>query len=285
MIVRHLLLVFGLISFSTGTQALERRYLASMDVSIWVLTETSATVCRIEHQIPRFGSAIFTRQSGRRLQLELQTRHKFVKGVNVELRSEASSWNSTETRSILARFETSGGNRLFKIPATIAEQTYNELRDGYQPGFLFYDDDPLIASLSTVRFGSIDSAFSQCVDRLYRHNFNDIRVSNIHFEPDEEFASLAQESSAFVNMLNYLQIDNAVSEIVITGHTDNTGLACYNQGLSERRAWYVYDLLIAQGIESNLLRVDFKGEHLPLRKAGNKKSHAGNRRVSVELRR
>ena len=86
-------------------------------------------------------------------------------------------------------------------------------------------------------------------------------------------------------MLDYLKIDNAISEIVVTGHADNTGLACYNEGLSERRAWYVYDLLVARGIDSRLLRVDYAGEQKPVRKGNSKRNLAANRRVTVELRR
>lgn len=279
------LLFILVLSLCANAQALERRYLAAMDISKWTLTQNSVTACQIEHHIPRFGSAVFTQEAGRGLRLELMTQHKFVKGINVELRSEANTWNARKTRAVLARFETSGRKQLFKIPAAVAEQTYYELREGYQPGFLFYDDYPLIASLSTVRFGEVESEFEQCVAQLYVDNFEDVRVSSIHFEPDNEFASLRQEESAFTKMFNYLQIDNAISEIVVTGHTDNTGLACYNDGLSERRAWYVYDLLIARGIDSKLLHVDYAGEQKPVRSGSKKKALAANRRVTVELRR
>ncbi len=279
------LLFILVLSLCANAQALERRYLASMDTSKWTLTQNSVTRCQIEHQIPRFGSAIFTQEAGRGLRLELNTQHKFGKGINVELRSEANTWNASKTRAVLARFETSGRKRLFQIPSKVAEQTYYELREGYQPGFLFYADNPMMASLSTVRFGEVETEFEQCVAGLYDDNFEDVRVSSIHFEPDNEFASLREEESAFTRMFDYLQIDNAISEIVVTGHTDNTGLACYNDGLSERRAWYVYDLLIARGIDSKLLRVDYAGEQKPVRSGSKKKALAANRRVTVELRR
>ena len=251
----------------------------------WKLTVSSTTLCRIEHQIPRFGSAVFSQQAGRGLRLELVSRRKFKQGINVELRSETSSWNARKTRTVLARFETSGRKSLFKIPGAVAEQVFFELRDGYQPGFLFYEDYPLVASLSNVRFGEADAQFGLCVEQLYGDNFHDVRISTIHFEPDNEFPSLKEEQTALNRMLNYLQVDNAVSEIVVTGHTDNTGLACYNEGLSERRAWYVYDLLIARGIDSNLLRVDYRGEQKPVSKDSKQSSLANNRRVTVELRR
>jgi hypothetical protein len=285
MTIRHGLLPILLLSICTNAQALERRYLASLEASQWTLSENSVTTCQIEHQIPQFGAVVFTQEAGRSLRLELQTRYKFQKGINVELRSETTGWNTRETRAVLARFETSGDKDLFKIPATVAEQTYYELSQGYQPGFLFYDDNPLIASLSTVRFGETDVAFTQCVSQLYEHNFNDVRVSSIHFEPDDEFASIREEESAFVKMFDYLQVDPSISEIVVTGHADYTGPACYNEGLSERRAWYVYDLLVARGIDTGKLRVDYLGEQQPASKAGNKKSLAANRRVTVELRR
>lgn len=280
-----LLSMIALLAVSGGARALERQYLASMDESSWVLTDDSPVICRMEHLIPRFGKVVFTQEAGRSLQLELVSSHRFKQGINVELRSETTSWNRRQTRSVLARFETSGSKKMFRIPASVAQKTYFELRRGYQPGFLFYDDSPLIASLSTVRFGEVEKDFIRCTGQLYERNFDDVRLSSIHFESDHEFATIGEEERAFTPMLDYLQIDNDISEIVVTGHTDNSGLACYNEGLSERRAWYVYDLLLTLGIEADLLRVEYAGEFEPAKRGGNNKSLAANRRVTVELRR
>ena len=273
-----------LLCLAASVQASERRYLASMDESSWRLAENSAILCRLEHPIPRFGSAVFTQEAGRPLQLELKSRQRFKKGINVELRAETAGWKQRQTRTVIARFETSGRTRPFKIPSAVAEQTIYQLRQGLQPGFLFYDENPLIASLSAVRFGEAEAAFSRCVETLHHTNFYDVRVSSIYFDTDHEFASLEQEDNAFVRMFEYLEIDDRISEIVVTGHTDKTGLACYNDGLSERRAWYVYDLLIAQGIDPQMLRVDYFGEEKPFNRGKNDRARASNRRVTVELR-
>ena len=265
--------------------ALERRYLASMEDSQWRLSDNSVTLCRLEHSIPRFGSAAFIQEPGRGLQLELISRHRFDKGINVELRSETNSWSNHQIRGVLARFEIGGGKKLLNIPTSVAEQTFDELSQGFQPGFLFYDDYPLIASLSTVRFGNMTAEFMHCVDQLHSDNFRDVRISHIHFGRDEEFASVEQEDSAFIKMFDYLAIDDSITEIVITGHTDKSGNVCYNDGLSERRAWYVYDLLIALGIDGGKLSVDYRGEQKAAVKGNSSKSNAANRRVTVELRR
>lgn len=283
--IKHSLLLILLLGFSLPADALERRYLASLDEASWVLAASSVTQCRLEHVIPRFGSAVFIQEAGRGLRFELDSRHRFKRGVNVELRLETASWNRRQTRALLARFETVGGRSLFRVPSAVAERIFFGLRQGYQPGFLFYTDAPLVALLSAVRFGEAEAEFTRCVGQLHDVNFEDVRVSSILFEPDNEFASLEQEATAFEAMFDYLRVDDAISEIVVTGHADHTGLACYNEGLSERRAWYVYDMLIARGIDADLLRVDYRGEQIPVKRAGSKNSLAASRRVTVELRR
>ncbi len=275
----------GLCAVAANVQAAERRYLASMDEASWSLRENSLIECRLEHPIPRFGTAVFTQEAGRRLRLEIETRRRFKRGVNVELRTESTSWNRPRKRGVLARFETSGAKRPFKISHAEAYRTLRALRQGLRPGFLFYDEIPFIVSLSTVRFGGADAEFSRCVRQLHHRHFDDVRLSNIFFDIDHEFASLEEEESAFRNMFEYLEVDPGISEIVVSGHTDRSGSACYNEGLSERRAWYVYDLLIAQGIDTSLLRIDYHGEAEPLNRGKKEKARSSNRRVTVELRR
>lgn len=52
--------------------------------------------------------------------------------------------------------------------------------------------------------------------------------------------------------------------IMVTGHTDRIGSEAYNQKLSERRANYVKDYLVAQGVSSSRLQAVGKGESEPV---------------------
>ena len=239
----------------------------------------------MEHAIPRFGKLVFSREAGRPLRMEITSLHAFEPGTNVELRAEATAWSGQGSAALLARFEVTGTQPMFRIPGDVAERTYQELHRGFQPGFLFYTDRPLIATASTVRFGPAEEAFNRCSAALYHDNFEDVRVNSIHFEPDNEFPDIVEEQQVFRRLFDYLAVDDGVSAIVVTGHADKTGLACYNEGLSERRAWYVYDLLIAQGVDPALLRVNYFGEYRPAKKGNVERAHAANRRVTVELRR
>ncbi len=265
--------------------ALEMRYAAGYDQSRWTLIADGKTRCRLEHGIPGFGRALVSQDSGRSLVLSIESGRRFERGINVELRSEKPSWNESKAPLVLGRLELDGGRGPVRISGALATGVLRELHAGNQPGFLFYTDAPVIASLSSVGFGAAAMEFERCVEGLHRDHFDDVRVSNIYFDPDHEFASLEQEGKAFRRMLAYMEADPSIAEVVVTGHTDRKGLACYNEGLSRRRADYVFELLVSLGVDPELIRVDYAGESEPRRRGNSDRSHAANRRVSVELHR
>ena len=68
-------------------------------------------------------------------------------------------------------------------------------------------------------------------------------------------------------------------DVLIEGHTDNTGTPSYNQLLSERRAKAVLDFLVANGIEKERLVSVGKGENNPTAGNNTKEGRYQNRRV------
>lgn len=280
--------LFWILLFTLSSQsvaAVESRYMASMEASEWNLTRSSPIECRIEHYIPHFGMAAFTREAGRQLELELSTVLHVSQGIDVEFRSESAIWRPTETVATLANLVTTGTTTLFDIPREVAERAYYELREGYQPGFIFFRENKLSATLSTVNFRRIENAFRSCQEQLHDKNFDDVRLTRIHFDNDDEFPRRDEESIVLQPMLDYLEVDDSIREILVSGHADINGKACYNDGLSQRRALYVYDMLIARGIDPQLITVDFFGESRPLVPGKDMKALAANRRVTIELRR
>jgi OOP family OmpA-OmpF porin len=71
--------------------------------------------------------------------------------------------------------------------------------------------------------------------------------------------------------------------IVVTGHTDSTGPASYNDKLSKRRAQAARNFLVSKGLPADRIFAKGKGEQQPI--ASNKTSagRAKNRRVEVEV--
>ena len=285
----RLIFLIALITMVGAAQAMERRYLAPMEESFWRMTIASPLHCEMEHEIPRFGKAVFSRSAGKELQLKLITHQRFSSGIAVEFLSESPHWKPVETQLKMASLSTSDDDVLLKVGTHTAKYAYLELHDGFHPGFHFAAgkklSDPTVVMMSTVRFRSVEPEFENCVSNLYFENFEDARIASIHFDHDDEFPHEDEEDTALLGVLDYLKVDKSIKEIVVSGHADMNGAICYNDTLSERRALYVYDMLVDYGVDPKMITLDYFGELQPLVKGTSEAALAANRRVTVELRR
>lgn len=71
--------------------------------------------------------------------------------------------------------------------------------------------------------------------------------------------------------------------IRVEGHTDSTGNEAYNQGLSERRADSVHDLLVSNGVASSRIITVGYGEKYPVASNDSAAGRQQNRRVEIVL--
>jgi outer membrane protein OmpA-like peptidoglycan-associated protein len=72
--------------------------------------------------------------------------------------------------------------------------------------------------------------------------------------------------------------------VTVEGHTDSTGSHEYNQGLSERRAMRVQDVLIRSGVPPGRLSIRGYGETDPIADNSTPEGRQLNRRVQFEIR-
>ena len=72
--------------------------------------------------------------------------------------------------------------------------------------------------------------------------------------------------------------------ITVEGHTDSTGKPEYNQGLSERRANAVRDLLVSGSVPSSRLSIKGYGASDPVADNSTTEGRQSNRRVQLEIR-
>lgn len=80
------------------------------------------------------------------------------------------------------------------------------------------------------------------------------------------------------NLVNYPN-----SNVQIIGHTDSDGDAAYNQGLSERRALSVADILQANGVNGGRITTIGQGENQPIASNLTPEGKAQNRRVEIVI--
>lgn len=74
------------------------------------------------------------------------------------------------------------------------------------------------------------------------------------------------------------------NDILVTGHTDNTGSEKYNQDLSERRAKAVKNYLILKGISAGRITSMGFGETMPVASNATPEGRRKNRRVEIEIK-
>jgi outer membrane protein OmpA-like peptidoglycan-associated protein len=91
--------------------------------------------------------------------------------------------------------------------------------------------------------------------------------------------------SAKANLTKVAQIFNKYPEtnILVEGHTDDTGTDAYNMTLSQQRAEAVSNYLIAQGVASNRFTVKWYGEAQPKYPNTSEANRALNRRVELGI--
>ncbi|RKF16146.1 OmpA family protein [Roseovarius spongiae] len=71
--------------------------------------------------------------------------------------------------------------------------------------------------------------------------------------------------------------------VQVVGHTDSTGAAAYNQGLSERRANAVADVLMDGGVGFGRIQTFGRGEDQPVASNLTDEGRAQNRRVEIVI--
>lgn len=104
----------------------------------------------------------------------------------------------------------------------------------------------------------------------------------LYFEHDT--TKLTHESKdLFPDFLKTIK-NRKPNEVYVVGHTDLVGTEAYNTELSSKRAKYVRDLLVSNGVKPGTFFVSYYGKSRPLVPTKNEVPEPRNRRVEVIIR-
>ncbi len=112
--------------------------------------------------------------------------------------------------------------------------------------------------------------------------FKDVK-SIFYFDSDIDTLNELQ----YRELLDFISNSTSIKqykEVYVVGFTDADGTNQYNIDLSKRRADFVSNLLIKNGLPFNLLDKNFKGEENPVAKNNSEKNKSKNRRVEITMR-
>ncbi|WP_461532785.1 OmpA family protein [Sinomicrobium sp.] len=105
--------------------------------------------------------------------------------------------------------------------------------------------------------------------------------SGVYFATDKY--DINAESAETLNKLAGIFKEYPNTLILVEGHTDNTGSATYNTGLSQRRAESVTNYLSGQGVSSGRFTTKWYGEDQPKYDNSTAEGRAKNRRVEIAI--
>lgn len=96
-------------------------------------------------------------------------------------------------------------------------------------------------------------------------------------------AQLSSDSAYWLNIMSQFLSRERGIDIVIEGHTDNTGATTLNDGLSVRRAQSVKDTLVRNNVARNAIFTRGYGESIPACSNNTIQGRACNRRAELLL--
>jgi outer membrane protein OmpA-like peptidoglycan-associated protein len=112
---------------------------------------------------------------------------------------------------------------------------------------------------------------------------NLVEAGPIHFFFKHGDHHLAAEDCTLLDSLASELCRKKEYTITLSGHTDNTGSAAYNQVLSTKRNAAVMQYLIKNGVEANRVVAKSYGSRMPAIENNSKVGHFLNRRVEISF--
>jgi len=103
----------------------------------------------------------------------------------------------------------------------------------------------------------------------------------VFFEFDSD--DLTPEAMNIIGLAANAAKQSGSCKITVTGHTDTSGSAAYNEALSKRRAQSVTTALVGDGIAESEIALQWRGETEPLVPTGDGIKEPQNRRVTIDM--
>ncbi|NKF52451.1 OmpA family protein [Shewanella sp. WXL01] len=271
----------------SSAQAELRHYVASLDNSMWKISEDSPVECQLSHDIPGYGTAMFTSRSGKDMNM-LFTLDMWLKPdavTQAKLISRAPQWrpglNSREITTLTYHEQFNG-----EVPKKAAWAMLNELSQGMVPTFYYADwynpSSKVAVGISSANFSSEYHKFRACLANLLPYGFDDISFTVLNYrEGGKELTRYSKKQLERVK--RYLEHDQDVDLILVDAYTDSYGEQAANQQESELRAQSVKDILVASGIDQTRISTTGHGERRHV--AGNALAtdRQINRRVVIKI--
>lgn len=264
-----------------------RQYTATADNSQWEMVTTSRLECKLNHEVPYYGEAIFGASASKNKNLTFNL-DMVVRPDNYAiagLKAVPPTWRAglpardLANMKLLKKFDGELGNKT-------SWEMLTELEKGYQPTFYYQDwqnnADKIAVGLSSVNFKQAYWAFLQCRDNLLPYSFEDISFTVMNYQPNT--SKLTRSSKQRLNKIaEYLKHDPSITAISIASYTDSYGGRWNNLELSKKRAAAIKEYMVSLGIDESKVETEGFGEKRHVATNDNILGRDKNRRLVIQI--
>lgn len=285
--LRMPLLVVLLVLLNAPAAAVDLAYATRMDYAEWHAGGDKLR-CQLQHDIKRFGTAIFEQRAGSGTQFVLQAYRNPMVAAPASLISQAPIWAPELPSRELATVNVHSAREAVVVGDRLANTMLAELSQGMAPqfsGVAWFDSQQTVnVQLSPKHFLRAYDEFQSCIDGMLAKSFEQIARNRVHFDSNKDSLSAAARAQ-LQEIVDYMAVDKSVRRVFVDGHTDDVHDRDYNIGLSKRRARAVTDYLVKSGVNRRHITTRYHGERYPVTPNRDHDSRAKNRRVTVRLER
>tara|TARA_R110001583_G_scaffold67490_2_gene192857 strand:+ start:11145 stop:12014 length:870 start_codon:yes stop_codon:yes gene_type:complete len=272
-----------------SVNASNKNYSASIDDSLWYISNATPIQCTLDHPIPRYGQAHFEVKASKNINLDfiLDSKKAMPKTRQVTLKSVPPLWRPGIAASTIGEVKF---HQQFDgyVTRENAWQMLSELEDGKYPTFYYHDwynnDQITSIGLSSINFRQSYDEFNNCISQLLPYNFDDIAYSILKY--NKNGVKLTAFSKKRLKMIgDYIKHDDNISVVLVSGYSDSYGTQFRNLELSEQRATSVKEYLAQLGLEDEKIQVTGYGEKHHVADNRNVLGRMQNRRVVISIER
>ncbi len=275
------------------TQVEAVTYTNAINESSWK-SSTSVFECRLEHEVPVFGSAVFTTRAGEKSKFYLRSHAAKFDAGQAAVYAKSPVWKKQEEVESLGYVPVKRGKRPMWLGTENTEKMLSELNVGKEIEFVrkaWFEDkgNPSVRlALSNIGFREKYRQYLDCLASLLPANFDQVRRTALYFSPGptEDKEGLSNSNmNKLDKMLKLVKHDKKIRHFFIDGHTSAPGDRSENLELSKARAEMVSDYLMRRGVPEDWIKTRWHGERYPIASNGSASGRAKNRRVTVRIER
>ena len=281
-----LLRILVIMTICTGAKA--SFYTNGINESTWS-SSSSVFECRIVHEIPYFGAAVFRTKAGESSTFFIDGLTSHFKQGEALIVAKTPIWINPQKKENIGYTPVKQGRRPIKLASKTTEQILSDLYGGREIEIIrkaWYakaDKPSVSAVVSNIGFYEEYEKYLGCLGSLLPANFEQLERTSLYFKPVGSTDLTTGSIDKLEHILALIEHDKAIKKFYIDGHASSPGDRASNLELSKSRAEVAANFLINNGVSKDRIIVRWHGERYPIASNNTLAGRAKNRRVTVRL--